>query len=278
MQDSEHTRRNVTVLLGGALATGLAGCTGGIVSGQDATTTTTTETNGTTTTEEPIGSGPETTENPCEAVAAGKAAARVAHLSPDAPNVDVVVDGTTVLSDVPFGTISPYLVLPPGVYNVVVKPTGGDAAVFDEQVEFGANAYTIAALGEIEGQNQSFVIQPFVDDVFAPAAGTTRIRLVHAAPDAPPVDVTVEGTDVTLFDDVAFGEASQYATPEAGDYTIEVRGATDTDDGDVVTTFDVSLPAGAVVSVFAVGYLSPNTAPANEPFDLNIVVDDAGSV
>ena len=264
--------------------TGLAGCSGGTASGQEGTTTTTTEMNGTTTTtgdqtettQEPTGQGPETTEDPCETVQEGMAAVRVAHLSPDAPNVDVMVDGTTVLSDVPFNTVSPYLVLPPGSYNVMVTPTGEESAVFDEQVEFGAQAYTIAALGEIDGQNQSFIVQPYVDDVFAPDSGTTSIRLVHAAPDAPAVDVTVEGADVTLFDDVAFGEASDYAMPEAGDYTIEVRAATENDDGDVVTTFDVSLPAGAVVTVFAVGYLAPDDAPVNEPFDLNVVVDDAG--
>src|SRR5215212_9125780 len=45
-----------------------------------------------------------------------EAQVRVAHLSPDAPNVDVSVNGEPVaaLQNVPFGTISPYLPLPAG--------------------------------------------------------------------------------------------------------------------------------------------------------------------
>jgi hypothetical protein len=46
----------------------------------------------------------------------GQAQVRVAHLSPDAPNVDVSVNGEPVaaLQNVPYGTISPYLSLPAG--------------------------------------------------------------------------------------------------------------------------------------------------------------------
>ena len=39
---------------------------------------------------------------------------RVAHLSPDAPAVDVWVDGSRVLENVPFKAFSSYLELPAG--------------------------------------------------------------------------------------------------------------------------------------------------------------------
>jgi Domain of unknown function (DUF4397) len=42
----------------------------------------------------------------------GQAQVRVAHLAPDAPNVDVYVNGDPVLTDVPYTTVSDYLPLP----------------------------------------------------------------------------------------------------------------------------------------------------------------------
>jgi hypothetical protein len=47
---------------------------------------------------------------------------RVAHLSPDAPNVDVWLDGNVVLQDVPFRAFSGYLELASGDHLVQVTP------------------------------------------------------------------------------------------------------------------------------------------------------------
>lgn len=52
---------------------------------------------------------------------------RVAHLSPDAPAVDVYVDGAAVLEDVPFGAVSDYLELPAGSHTIEVAPAGQGA-------------------------------------------------------------------------------------------------------------------------------------------------------
>lgn len=283
MREYKHTRRRVTALLGSGIAAGVAGCTGGTAVGQDdnsnnTTTTTTTGGGNETTTGSPDDLNIETTDNPCEAVQQGNAAIRFAHLSPDAPttDIDLGIEGVPVLDGVPFGTVTPYLVLPAKTFNVSVKPTEEDSPIFEGQLGLDAQAYTIAAMGEVADENQPLTVKRYVDSVFAPPSGKTRVRLVHAAPDAPAVDVTVEGTDTTLFDDVAFGQASNYATVDAGNYTTEIRPATEADDAEVVTTFDARLPAGAVVTVFAMGYLSPGDAPANEPFRVKPVVDDPG--
>lgn len=295
---SRHTpsRREFTILLGGALGAGLAGCagpggdggttttttSGGTTTGttQDGTTGTqggtTTETTGTTGTTTGM-SAPETTDRPSPVVRDGQAVVRVAHLSPDVPAVDVYVAGQQVLSGVPFGTVGPYLILDPGTYAVRLVPSGGESAVFDRDLSVEAKAYTVAALGEVAGANQSFAVKTFVDTVKPPEEDTALVRLVHAAPDAPAVDVTVEGADQTLFDGVAFGEASDYASVPADDYTLQVRPDTASNDGDVVATFDVSPEGGTVVTAFAVGYLSPGDAPADEPFDLLLTVDSHGS-
>jgi hypothetical protein len=67
------------------------------------------------------------------ASAQGNAFVRVVHASPDAPAVDVYVDGNKALSNVPFFTASDYLPLPAGEHRFQVTPTGqaADNAVID---------------------------------------------------------------------------------------------------------------------------------------------------
>ena len=49
---------------------------------------------------------------------------RAAHLSPDAPAVDVWVDGSVVLSGVTFGTVSDYLMVSAGEHLVQLTVAG----------------------------------------------------------------------------------------------------------------------------------------------------------
>jgi hypothetical protein len=113
------------------------------------------------------------------------------------------------------------------------------------------------------------------DDTSAPADDTARVRLVHASPDAPAVDVTLAAGGDPLFDGVDYGESGTVEVP-AGDYTLQVRGDTDSNDGDVAAEFDVSLAGGAAYTAFAAGYLTPDDEPADTAFDL-LVVQDAGA-
>lgn len=52
----------------------------------------------------------------------GSAAMRFTHLSVDAPLVDVLVNGRAVLTDVAFGDVTSYLILPAGRHEVTVFP------------------------------------------------------------------------------------------------------------------------------------------------------------
>jgi len=255
---STHNRRTVLKSAGGlALIGTLAGCAGGGDQGGD------------------DGSDEEMNESDEEMSDDGEesepdASIRVAHLSPDAPNVDVYVAGDAVLEDVPYRTVSDYLDIQSGTYQVMITAAGDmETVVYDQELEVPAGEFTIAALGELAEENQPFAVEVYEDDVSDPGE-EARIRLVHAAPDAPNVDVTAGGDP--LFTDVPFGAAGA-TTVAPGEYTLEVRPATENNDGDVVAEFDVAPEAGVVYTGFAVGYLAPDDAPADAPFDLELVVD-----
>lgn len=185
----------------------------------------------------------------------GSAKVRVVHASPDAPAVDVYVDGNQVLTNVPFFTASDYLDVPAGEHRFQVTPTGqpADAAVIDATatVEAG-NAYTVAAVGEVAN------IRPAIlnDNLAAPAAGKAHVRVVHASPDTPAVDVKVQGGP-TLISNLAFPNASDYLPVDAGTYNLIVTPA-----GSDTVALDLSgtaLQAGNIYDVFAVGLSGDNS-------------------
>ena len=203
---------------------------------------------------------------------------RVAHMSPDAPAVDVLINEETVVENLSFGNVTDYLTLAPGEKNVTITTADEESTVvFSDDITFdvGTN-YTVAATGEVtEGAETTFEPVVFEDNFTVPGPDEASVRLAHVSPDAPAVDVTAAGGDTVLFDGVAYSESGTVEVP-AGDYTVQVRGDTESNDGDVVADFDVSLAGGTGYTAFAAGYLSPDDEPSDTAFDLFVAQDTGG--
>jgi len=259
---SRLNRRRLLATMGSALTVGLAGCGSG--DGGDGGD------GGATETETPTETMGEMTETPTEQATGN---VRVAHFSPDAPNVDVYVDDEQVLSDVPFRAVSDYLEVPTGARTVQITAAGDRSTVaFEGDIEVAEGDFTVAAVGELSSEDTEFQPLVLADDNSEVADDTARVRLVHASPDAPAVDVTVAESGNALFDGVAFGESGYVEVP-AGTYTLQVRPDTDGNDGDVVAEFPVELAGGTVYTGFAGGYLTADDEPASAAFDLTLTVD-----
>lgn len=84
--------------------------------------------------------------------------------------------------------------------------------------------------------------------------------------------MTVAASGDAIVDGVAYGQAATAEVP-AGEYTLQVRGDTAGNDGDVVAEFDVSLEGGTVYTAFAAGYLTPDDEPSDAAFDLLVTRD-----
>jgi hypothetical protein len=183
---------------------------------------------------------------------------RVAHLSPDAPAVDIWVDGNRVLQNVPFKAISDYLVVPAGSYRIHVSPAGATTSiVIDATVTLEGNkSYTVAATGLLGANDLKPLV--LVDDPTTENQ-KAKVRFVHTSPDAPAVDIAVKGGPV-LFGNVKFREASDYLSVDAGGYDLEVRLAGS-------NTVALSVPAVQLAAkgnyiVFAVGLAGNGTLSA----------------
>ena len=205
-------------------------------------------------------STPEMTDmgNAMEALgigAEGDAAVNVVHASPDAPAVDVYVNGEPALTGLAFGEFSGWVALPAGEHQIQVTAEGAalDTAVIDAMVTIEAGAaYHIAATGllaEIAPQVYQTNLSMLMDE-------TARIRVIHASPDAPGVDIAVTGGDV-LIENLEFPNASDFLEVPAGSYDLEVR-PTGTEDVALALP-GVALEAGMVYDVFATGLLADGT-------------------
>jgi len=186
---------------------------------------------------------------------AGNAWVRALHLSPDAPDVDVFVnDGADpAFAELPFGWGTGYAELPADDYRLRVSATGttaADAVLDADGVSLGdGTATTVVAFGRLESIG-AIVLD---DDYEGVAAGTIRIRAIHAAEGVGQVDIYAYGPDGSinrLYDDVDFGTAGGYLDVPAAQYTL----ALDLDDdGLPEVRFDVpGLASGTVANVFAV--------------------------
>jgi len=185
---------------------------------------------------------------------------RVVHASPDAPAVDVLVNGNVAFSNAPFKGITQYASLAAGTYDVKVVPTGAtEPAVISANLTLDADKdYTVVAVGRLAA------IEPLVliDNNSAPAPGKAHVRFVHASPDAPAVDIAVKGGPV-LFSNIAFKGVGNYLPVDAATYDLEVRLA-----GTNTVALEVpglKLNAGTVYTVFAMGLASGQPAVAAVP-------------
>ncbi len=150
------------------------------------------------------------------------ASVRFLHASPDAPAVDVLVDGLMVADNINFGAATEFAGFSSGDHQIQVVPTGQDAsaAVLDESIEVDSGeAYTVAVanrLNEIELTTiQSNTSQ--LDD-----SSQSRVRLVNLSPDSGELDLFETGGD-QWFDNVDFLEASEHRDVDSGPYNLEIR-------------------------------------------------------
>jgi len=171
-----------------------------------------------------VGAGTACSEDATTAPTAN-AYVKVIHASPDAPNVDVLVDNVVVLTNVPYQAASSYLAVPAGTRNIKVNATGTSTSVINADVAVvGGMYYTVMATGLVAA------IQPLVltDDYASPAAGNVKVRLVHGAASAPTVDiyVTAPGADISgiapTLTAVPFRGYSDYLEVPAGNYQVRV--------------------------------------------------------
>lgn len=201
---------------------------------------------------------------------------RIVHLSPDVSTVDVYANGDLAFENVDPLTRSDYVSYRPRSHTLSFTPAGESPAeaIFETDVRLDSGEYTLAAMGEVcSMSDRPFDLVRFEDENGPTEPENARLRVVHASPDAPPIDVaTDDGT--LLIEGLEFGQGAYVDVP-ADEGIVETREAGEENE---LARFAVDLEAGSVYTAYAVGYLAPEEAPADAPDDFSLslaITEDA---
>jgi hypothetical protein len=150
---------------------------------------------------------------------------RIAHLSPEAPAMDMYLypfgdpAHPTVLKDVSYGDVSAYMALGPGQYTVAMRgfdasPSSRPALVSSFMVS-PKTAYTVAALGPDPGLR----VEVLKDQMSTPR-GKTFVRFLQASVKEDRVAVSF-GTTL-LAKQLDFGSVTPYTAVSPGAHAVQV--------------------------------------------------------
>jgi Domain of unknown function (DUF4397) len=174
---------------------------------------------------------------------------RLAHLSPDTPDVDVYLGPVTggkpqKFPGVGYGTVSNYLPLPVGTYAVSMRGAGApetDPPVLTTNVTVAdGKAYTVAGVGK----HAALGLKVIDDDLTLPPSGQAKVRIVQASVRAPVLSVSIVG-GATIAEGINFATTTDYQDVTPGRWTLKAQGA----GGNPASTLTATLGAGNVYSL-----------------------------
>jgi hypothetical protein len=171
---------------------------------------------------------------------------RIIHASPDIGIVDVFVDGTEILNNFQFGTVTDYVPLPQGTHTlrIALLGTGINAAVITQMLTVSEGVpYTIAALGT---KAKGFSLTVFKDDNLITGNGA-KVRVYHLSQVTGSVNVLADKQ--TIANGLSYPHASSYVSIPAGSYMFNLTGSTQATPDPLTTT----LKPWTVTSIFAIG-------------------------
>jgi hypothetical protein len=188
------------------------------------------------------------------------------HASPDAPAVDLFAGDVELSDNLGFGKLSGSIQVPPGAYNLdffahaagSARPQGSAAASAMTPSLAAGEQYLAIATGFLAGGTQKFQLAAFQEGFALDDAKNARIRVIHASPDAPAVDVGVAGQSAispVVVPNLAFPSAT---SPEGLSLApgMTPLGITPTgQSSSIVARFDVTKTAGLRAFAVAAGAL-----------------------
>ena len=131
---------------------------------------------------------------------------RFLHALPIVNSIDLYLNGTRIFKDIPSKSVSHYLSLPKGKYQIDLYPSGQLHTVLVSrkiQIKEGVPYTLIAA-----GNKQTSSLFSIEDNHFLPHK-ETKLNCLNLNPDSDGIDIAVTGGD-TIFSNLAYKKPSHY--------------------------------------------------------------------
>lgn len=153
---------------------------------------------------------------------------RFVHVVPDTPAVDVYVNGALAVNSLAYGASTGYINVPAGDHSLTVTAAGLQVPLAEQQISVAAGSTTTF----VASNPNEIAFQAFSDTLGTTTFGSTRLLLVHAIADAPPVDVvlaeavnlngSVQDAGTVLASEMSYGSSFGSFDVPAQTYVVDV--------------------------------------------------------
>ena len=151
---------------------------------------------------------------------------RFLYTIPNENEVDIYLNSKLVMSGVPYGSLSDYLRVPSGTYELLVTPTESRVAVLSGRIVLAPwDKYTVLITGNPGNAATPLGMYLMKDEKLCPLPGKALLRVVHTAAGAPNIDVYVNRH--RTIENIPFSRAGEpvYLSLDAGGIEVGITSA-----------------------------------------------------
>ena len=144
---------------------------------------------------------------------------RILHSLPKAPNVDVYANGNLIVKDLSFSSISNYLDLAPGTYEIQLYRAGFyDTPLVTQNIQLAPSANYTISIVTLGGKTTLFRLR---DAGISTQPDISYLRFMNLSQTAPLLSLSLpNGTE--LFNEVEYLETTGYYATSPGIYNFEI--------------------------------------------------------
>lgn len=150
---------------------------------------------------------------------------RIVMVSPDAPPVDILIDGTQVATSLAYTNSTAYLAVNSGSRHIQALTVSNSTSVFDQTISITASANeTLLLTGSVAKVQSLLLTDGTINTTITTGEGD--VRVVNASQTMGPADVYIVNAGTSLSgakpvsSALAFGKATDYALATIGNYQV----------------------------------------------------------
>ena len=150
---------------------------------------------------------------------------RIVMASPDAPPVDILIDGTQVATSLAYTNSTAYLPVKSGSRHIQALRVSNSTSVFDQTVSITTSANQTLLLTGSAAKIQSLLLTDGATNTTI-TTGNGKVRVVNASQAMGPADVYIVNSGASLAgakpvsSGLAFDKATDYTLATIGDYQV----------------------------------------------------------
>jgi hypothetical protein len=186
------------------------------------------------------------------------------HASPNAPELDVFVDGRAV-NRLDFTDYTGYLNFYTGTRNFKVNPFNASNALVDTTITFADGAFYSMFIVNNLSNVEALTVR---DSASAPSTGKAKIRFINLSPDASALDVISNEGGAPMFEAQEFKQASDFVEVDAANSSFVIKPAGQSEE--LVEVSDTELRPGRFYTIIARGFANP-PAGNNNALSLEVI-------